>query len=73
VLSGKLTLQDLDGRYALVCRVILRFDFGAMNEITKPAAWRVEAIHETGDLADHEPDEDRLQVSHHPATVVGHR
>jgi len=56
-----------------VCRITFRFDFGVLSEITKPAVWRVQAVNENRYLADHEPDKDHLQVSHHPATVVGHR
>jgi len=41
--------------------------------MTKLVAWRVQVVNENRDLADHEADKDRLQVSYHPATVVDHR
>ena len=56
-----------------VCRITFCFDFGVLNGMTKLVAWRVQVVNENRDLADHEADKDRLQVSYHPATVVDHR
>jgi len=52
---------------------MFRFDFGVLNEMTRLVAWRVRTVDETREFVDHEPDKDRPQVGHHPATVVGHR